>query len=89
MNDKKELQVVNGVPPINCYQRLKKAVVVGTTTAMASTMATAAELDTIGASLTGEISGAKAVLLTLLTAAAIIIAIIIGWKFLKRGANAT
>lgn len=88
MNDKKELQVVNGVAPSNGYERLKKAVVVGTTTAMASTMASAAELDAIGASLTGEITGAKAVLITLLTAAAIIIAIIVGWKFLKRGANA-
>lgn len=91
MNDKKEVQVVNGFPPINKtskYQRLKQAVAVGATYALATSSAYAGEMDTIWQSLSGEISGAKAALIALFAGIAIVLSVFVGWKYLKRAANA-
>lgn len=71
------------------HGKLKNAVAVGVISAMATTSAFAGELDAVTAGFTAEIDGAKAVMITLFTAAAVIIGMIIGWKMLKRGANAT
>lgn len=89
-NVKNEVAVVGTVQqkPMQYKTRLAQAVAVGTTYAMATHANAAGQLDAIGQSLGTEIDGAKAIVLTLLASAALVLAIFIGWKFLKKGASA-
>lgn len=69
---------------------LKEAVKYGVATAIvvgSMQVANAAEIDAVAAGLTDEISGGKAVIITLFTAGAVLLGLFAGWRYLKRGAN--
>lgn len=64
------------------------AVAVGTTYALTAVPAHAeSSLSTVGAAFTGELDGAKAVIITILSAAAIVLGLLVGWRYMKRGGN--
>lgn len=64
------------------------AVALGTTYAMTAVPAHAeSALTAVGASMTSEIDGAKSIVISLFTAAAVVLALFVGWKYLKRGGN--
>lgn len=64
------------------------AVALGTTYAMTAAPAHAeSALTAVGASMTSEIDGAKSIVISLFTAAAVVLALFVGWKYLKRGGN--
>ncbi len=65
----------------------KKALFVGGVTALASMNASAAEIDTIGASLNTELDAVKALVVGLFTLGAVLIGLFAGYKYLKRGGN--
>lgn len=95
MNDVKEIEVVNGVAPNQkttlsdkVNNKVLGAVALGTTYAMTAAPAHAeSALTAVGASMTGEIDGAKSIVISLFTAAAVVLALFVGWKYLKRGGN--
>lgn len=69
---------------------LKEAVKYGVATAIvvgSMQVANAAEIDAVAVGLTDEISGGKAVIITLFTAGAVLLGLFAGWRYLKRGAN--
>lgn len=64
------------------------AVALGTTYAMTAAPAHAdSALTAVGASMTSEIDGAKSIVISLFTAAAVVLALFVGWKYLKRSGN--
>lgn len=69
---------------------LKEAVKYGVATAIVAgsmQLANAAEITQIGAGVSDEISGSKALIIQLFTAGAILLGIFAGYRYLKRGAN--
>lgn len=69
---------------------IKEAVKYGVATAVvagSAQSASAAEIANIANGLTGEIDGAKTVIIGLFTAGAILLGIFAGFRYLKRGAN--
>lgn len=52
-----------------------------------SISAYSAEIDTIGAGLSTEMDGVKALVISLFTLGAILLGLFAGYKYLKRGAN--
>lgn len=67
-------------------QAVKYGVAVAGTVGMAN-LAHAAEISTIAQGLTGEIDGAKTIIIGLFTAGAVLLGIFAGFRYLKRGAN--
>ena len=68
--------------------RAGTALAVGTTYALTAVPAHAeSSLSAVGASFTGELDGAKAVIITILSAAAIVLGLLVGWRYMKRGGN--
>lgn len=65
------------------------AAVAATTTYALATVPAHAEssLTSVGAAFTGELDGAKAVIITILSAAAIVLGLLVGWRYMKRGGN--
>ena len=71
-------------------QRIKDAAFVGAvvaSTAMIPAAANAGELETALGGATGALADAKTAVIGLITAAVVIIGIVIGWRYFKRGAN--
>lgn len=70
-------------------QHFINAVKYGVATAimLSPSLANAAEIDKVGAVVSDEISGSKAIMLLLFTAGAAILALVAGWRYLKRGVN--
>lgn len=69
---------------------LKEAVKYGVATAVVAgsmQMANAAEIDTIGASLSTEITSVKTIVVGLFTLGAVLLGLFAGYKYLKKGAN--
>lgn len=76
--------------PINTVQRIKDAAFVGAvvaSTAIIPATANAGELETALAGATGALTDSKGALISLFTVAVVIIGIIVGWRYFKRGAN--
>lgn len=64
------------------------AVAVVTTYVLTAVPAHAASsLSAVGTSFTDELDGAKAVIITILSAAAIVLGLLVGWRYMKRGGN--
>ncbi len=64
------------------------AVAVGTTYVLTAVPAHAASsLSTVGTAFTDELDGAKAVIITILSGAAIVLGLLVGWRYMKRGGN--
>lgn len=69
---------------------LKEAVKYGVATAVVAgsmQMANAAEIDTIGASLSDEITSVKTIVVGLFTLGAVLLGLFAGYRYLKKGAN--
>lgn len=69
--------------------RFKQALKIGTATALVAigTQSAHADIQTIGAGLTGQIDAGKAIIVGLMTAGAILLGIFAGYRYLKKGAN--
>lgn len=84
MDKQKEVVLATQKPTI------KEAVKYGVATAIVAgsmSVANAAEISNIASGASGEIDGAKAVIIQLFTAAAILLGIFAGFRYLKKGAN--
>lgn len=86
MENKKQVVIVEQ-QPTKKYGKLGAAVAAVTAYAVTAPAYAAGSLDAVAASLTGEIDGAKATLITLFTAAAVVLGLFVGWRYLRRGAN--
>lgn len=74
--------------PDKVNNKVLGAVVVGTTYALTAVPAHAASsLSAVGTSFTDELDGAKAVIITILSGAAIVLGLLVGWRYMKRGGN--
>lgn len=83
----KQLEVVEHKGKVTLRQKIGTGVAVATTYALANTAHAAGSLDAVGTAMTGEIDGGKAILITVFSAAAVVIGLMIGWRYLKRGGN--
>lgn len=73
---------------VTLLNRAGTAIAVGTTYALTTVPAHAeSSLSGVGAAFTGELDGAKAVIITILSAAAIVLGLLVGWRYMKRGGN--
>ncbi|WP_411350712.1 hypothetical protein [Moraxella lincolnii] len=80
----------NQAVSVQPQKRINEAVKFGVATAVTSlavSSANAAEITTIAEGLSEEISGVKAIVISLFTAAAVLLGIFAGFRYLKRGAN--
>lgn len=88
MDKQNKVVVATQKQPIN--PTLKEAVKYGVATAVVAgsmQMANAAEIDTIGASLTDEIGSVKTIVVGLFALGAILLGLFAGYRYLKKGAN--
>lgn len=67
---------------------VKQGALVAGATAMTSYAMAEGSLDALGTSFTGEISAAKAIVITILTVSVTVLAVFVGWKYIKKGGNA-
>lgn len=88
MENQNQVQVVEKNGKVTLLNRAGTALAVGTTYALTAVPAHAeSSLSAVGASFTGELEGAKAVIITILSAAAIVLGLLVGWRYMKRGGN--
>lgn len=87
METQKQVVVYEQPKKVGTYQLLKNAGYVVGATILTAPAAYAAEITTIGTGASEEINAGKALLITLLTAGAIILGILAGWRYFKRGVN--
>lgn len=86
METQKEVAVYEQ-PKVGNYQLLKSAVAVAVLMAVTVPTAYAAEITTIGAGASEEINAGKALMIALFAAAAVILGVLAGWRYFKRGIN--
>lgn len=86
-NQKAVLVVTEKQPHKPTFKEAVKYVVATAIVAGSMQVANAAEIDAVATGLTDEISGGKAVIITLFTAGAVLLGLFAGWRYLKRGAN--
>lgn len=67
--------------------RLKQGAVIGAGTALAIHANAASSFDTAATGFTDEIDGAKTIVIGVFTVALTVLAVFVGWRYLKRGAN--
>lgn len=80
----------NQAVSVQPQKRINEAVKFGVATAVTSlavSSANAAEITTIAEGLSEEITGVKSIVISLFTAAAVLLGIFAGFRYLKRGAN--
>lgn len=84
-----QVEVVEKNGKVSLRTRAGTALAVGTTYALTAVPAHAeSSLSSVGAAFTGELEGAKAVIITILSAAAIVLGLLVGWRYMKRGGSA-
>lgn len=84
MENKNQVQVVTSKTPLST--RFKQAGIVAATVAASNyALAEGSSIDTSG--LTGELTGAKTVVLSLFALGMVLLGIYAGYRYLKRGAN--
>lgn len=80
----------NQAVSVQPQKRINEAVKFGVATAVTSlavSSANAAEITTIAEGLSEEITGVKSIVISMFTAAAVLLGIFAGFRYLKRGAN--
>ena len=80
----------NQAVSVQPQKRINEAIKFGVATAVTSlavSSANAAEITTIAEGLSEEITGVKSIVISLFTAAAVLLGIFAGFRYLKRGAN--